>query len=235
MPDRMTMRSPASSTTFVMSRRSEASPRRTSITRTASRLNIFTSLTFCPTMPLSSGIATSVKYFICERSVRNAAIELRSGSSRQPTSARNAPPARVTAMPTGAMSKMPNGSIPLARTTPSTSRLVEVPIRVIMPPMTVKKLSGINSFEAGILAFLATWMTIGIITATTGVLFMIADAMQTKVNSSAMVSKGRVSARAATMRDRWSSAPVRSRPPMMMNMKAMVQGALFDSWLTASL
>ena len=31
-----------------------------------------------------------------------------------------------------------------------------------------------------------------------------------------------------------SSAPVRSNPPMIRNMKAMVQGALFDSTLTAA-
>ena len=83
-------------------------------------------------------------------------------------------------------------------------------------------------------ALRATWMTMGIITATTGVLFMMAEATQTKANIAAMVISGWVSAREDTIRLRWSSAPVRRRPPMMMNMKAMVQGALLDSTPTAS-
>ena len=79
----------------------------------------------------------------------------------------------------------------------------------------------------------ATWITMGIITATTGVLFMIPEATQTKANMPAMVSIGAASARAVTIRLSWFSAPVRSSPPIRMNMKAMVQGALLDSTPTA--
>jgi len=71
----------------------------------------------------------------------------------------------------------------------------------------------------------ATWTMIGIITATTGVLFMKAEASTTKAKRPAIVRRG---LRAALRSASWlmlSSAPVRTSPPMMRNMKAMVQGA----------
>ena len=48
-----------------------------------------------------------------------------------------AKPTSETMMPSGAISKRWNGARPWARATPSTSRLVEVPIIEIMPPSTV--------------------------------------------------------------------------------------------------
>ena len=82
--ERSTTRSPGCNTTSAILRRSDASPRSTSITRTASRLKIGTSLTFMPTSVESSGMATSVKYFICRRPPRKPASEVRFGNSLRP-------------------------------------------------------------------------------------------------------------------------------------------------------
>ncbi len=112
--------------------------------------------------------------------------------------------------------------------------LVEVPISVIMPPRTVKIDNGSSSFEAANPSFLDSWITTGIITATTGVLFMKADAVTTDPNRPATVPLGFRSAPRSNTRVRCSSAPVRTRPPMIRNMKAMVQGAEFDSTLVAT-
>jgi hypothetical protein len=57
-----------------MSRRSEASPRSTSISRTPSRLKSSTSLTLRPIRVEPSGIATSVKNFIPTASDSSAAM-----------------------------------------------------------------------------------------------------------------------------------------------------------------
>ena len=84
-------------------------------------------------------------------------------------------------------------------------------------------------------SLIATWIKIGIITATTGVLFMIAEARMTKPNSMITVSTGWVEMRLETARDMISSAPVLSNPPMIRNMKAMVQGAALDSTPAAAL
>ncbi|OIQ65848.1 hypothetical protein GALL_525910 [mine drainage metagenome] len=79
---RKTTRSPASNATDARSRRSDASPRKTSTTRTDSRLKISTSSTFLPISPESSGTATSVKNFIFDLSLSSADIDCRSGNSR---------------------------------------------------------------------------------------------------------------------------------------------------------
>ena len=63
-----------------------------------------------------------------------AAIDVRSGKRCRPMKYRYAMPTNATGMASGETSKMVNGSIPRARATPSTNRLVDVPIRVIVPP-----------------------------------------------------------------------------------------------------
>ena len=72
-------------------------------------------------------------------------------------------------------------------------------------------------------------MKIGIITTTSGVLLTKADMMQTRIETEASVITGWAPACFAALCPIQSSAPVRTSPPTMMNMKAMVQGAEFDS------
>ena len=79
---RSTTRSPSSSRTAGRSRRSEASPRRTSITRALSRAKMSTPSSPLPTRAEPSGIATSVKNFILLRPDSSCDIESRSGSRR---------------------------------------------------------------------------------------------------------------------------------------------------------
>jgi len=135
---RSTTRSPASSSALGRSRRRLASPRSTSTTRTPSRLNASTPSTPCPIRLLFSGIATSVKYFIFGRSPSRKDIDCRSGTRCLANSAMKIDPTAATARPTGRISKIENGSSPSLRTTPSTRMLVEVPISVSIPPITVK-------------------------------------------------------------------------------------------------
>jgi hypothetical protein len=47
----------------------------------------------------------------------------------------------------GVISKSVNGARPAERATPSTSRLVDVPIRVVSPPMIARYDSGIRSLD----------------------------------------------------------------------------------------
>jgi len=135
---RSTTRSPGWSTTPARSRRSDASPRSTSMTRTPSGLKMSTSSTCRPIRAESSGSATSVKYFILRRSVSSAPIVSRVGRRRGPNRVMNTAPATTSARPRGAISNIEKGASPWPRATPSTSRLVDVPIRVIMPPRMVK-------------------------------------------------------------------------------------------------
>ena len=74
----------------------------------------------------------------------------------------------------------------------------------------------------------ASWIVTGIITTTTGVLETKADEMITKPVSSASTRTGRSSARDSAILVNHCKAPVRTRPPMTINIIAMVQGAGFD-------
>ena len=91
-----------------------------------------------PISVLSSGTATSVKNFIFRRSFSKTPIDWRTGNRRLPNSARNAPPTSSTAMPKGAISNRLKCASPCPAATPSTRMLVEVPINVIIPPITVR-------------------------------------------------------------------------------------------------
>ena len=77
-------------------------------------------------------------------------------------------------------------------------------------------------------------MTTGIITATKGVLFMKALATAIKLNSTITVATGFFSTRLSAMPMISSTAPVRTNPPITMNMNAIVQGAEFDRTPPAS-
>ena len=106
---------------------------------------------------------------------------------------------------------------------------------MIIPPSTVIWLSGISNFDGAEPIFIAIWMTTGIITATKGVLFMKAEAMAMKPNSTTIVVLGRSPTWRSASPITISTAPVRTNPPITMNISAMVQGAEFDSTDTASL
>ena len=80
----------------------------------------------------------------------------------------------------------------------------------------------------------AICMTTGIITATSGVLFMKAEAMATKPNSTTMVVFGRSPTCASAMPITISTAPVRTSPPITRNISAIVQGAGLARTETAS-
>ena len=125
---RSTTRSPSASVTSGNWRRRLSSPRSTSITRMPSRRKIATSITCAPISGEPSGTTTSVKNFIRLRVPSRSAIESRFGMKRGTSSHMVAKPTMATAMPSGAISKRPKGRMPCARATPSTRRLVEVPI-----------------------------------------------------------------------------------------------------------
>ena len=71
---------------------------------------------------------------------------------------------------------MPIGAIPCCCISPDTTRFVEVPITVSVPPRMVAKLIGIRYHEAGWSRFSAQSATCGASIATIGVLFRNADA-----------------------------------------------------------
>mmetsp|Transcript_8519 Transcript_8519/g.21895 ORF Transcript_8519/g.21895 Transcript_8519/m.21895 type:complete len:279 (-) Transcript_8519:59-895(-) len=92
----------------------------------------------------------------------------------------NSIPASATGSPTIPISKSDisnDGSFSFTK--PNTTRLVDVPISVHVPPKIEAKLSGISSFEGENWFTLANPTMTGIIIATTGVLFMNADSTVT--------------------------------------------------------
>ena len=106
----------------------------TSINLTPSRLNNGISVTFEPIKLLPVGIVTSAKNRIFDLSVSKVAMLKRSGRSFGPAKYRYKNVQDTTTIPIGNISKIPNGSNPDARATPSTSRLVDVPKSVSVPP-----------------------------------------------------------------------------------------------------
>jgi hypothetical protein len=118
-----------------MSRRSEASPRRTSIRRTPSRLNSSTSLTLRPISVEPSGTATSVKNFA--RAFRPPACSHGDAVGQEAAAEKqeidHAPGDDDD--PDGRDFEDRERLEPLVRAMPSTSRLVDVPISVSVPPM----------------------------------------------------------------------------------------------------
>ena len=94
-------------------------------------------MTFWPIRGEASGTTTSVKNFIVLRGPSMSTIDSRSGIRSGISTKSSATPTIVMMMPTGAISSRPKGARPFSRATPSTSRLVEVPIIEIMPASTV--------------------------------------------------------------------------------------------------
>ena len=225
---RSTTRSPSASVTSGNCRRRLSSPRSTSITRIPGCLKIETSIAFAPISGEPSGTTTSVKYFIRLRLPSRSAIESRFGRKRGTRIHMVAKPAIITQNPSGAISKSPKGTIPCARATPSTSRFVEVPIIVIIPPSTVWYDSGISSFDGASPIECASCTVTGIITATSGVLLVKAEATAMKSPTSVRTSTLFCAARRETIRAKLLISPVRTSPPDTMNIAAIVQGAGFE-------
>ncbi len=204
----------------------------TSMTRMPSRLKVATSITREPISGDPSGTTTSVKNFMRLRGPSRSAMESRLGRKRGTSSHMVMNPTTVTAIPSGAISKRPNGARPCARATPSTSRLVDVPIMDIMPPSTVRYDSGISSFDGASPMVWASCTVTGIINATSGVLLVKAELTARTSPTSDSTSTLFCAARRDTKRAKVLISPVRTRPPETMNMAAMVQGAGLEKTLS---
>jgi len=81
---------------------------------------------------------------------------------------------------------------------------------------------------------LASCTKTGIMTTTTGVLDTMAEERITKAISAPMAKAGRAAALRLAIWVNQSSAPVRTRAPITMNIEAMVQGAGLDSTIRAA-
>ena len=135
--------------------------------------------------------------------------------------------ARISA--SGVISNKVNPCNPSPRVTPSTSRFVDVPIRVQTPPMIATYDKGISSFDGRAPIVAASWVAMGIRIRTTGVLFMNADASKVNTARPAKVVTGFVAADLVSACVAASSAPVRTSAPEMMNIAAIAMGAKLES------
>ncbi len=84
-------------------------------------------------------------------------------------------PTTATGMPTALISKNPMGSRPASTICPATTRLVDVPIRVVMPPSSAANDSGISSLLTDTCRRAAHDEICGMSMATIGVLLRNAD------------------------------------------------------------
>ena len=107
-----------------------------------------------------------------------------------------------------AKSNMPNCSSPKSLATATTSKLVDVPMVVAMPPTSVAKPIGISTLVAGALARRQALMRIGSKRTTTGVLLTNADST---APTTSVASKERNGARAQA---RPSALPTGSSAPV---------------------
>jgi hypothetical protein len=98
-------------------------------------------------------------------------------------------PTTTIGAPTGVTAKNPSGSSPAASNAPETTRLVEVPIVVSMPPRIVAKESGISRREAATPRRSAHPRTIGAAVATTGVLLTRPDSSATGGNRRSRIGR----------------------------------------------
>ncbi len=108
---------------------------------------------------------------------------------------------------------------------PSTTRLVEVPIKVSVPPSTAMIDSGMSSFLALTPVTSASFIMMGMSTTTTGVLFRKAEAKSAPTRTSTIASRGCFSARfMIASATRWIT-PVRMSAPDNTNIAPMTIGA----------
>src|SRR5690606_21790011 len=123
-------------------------------------------------------------------------------------------------MPSWLNSKMVKPSCPACRAMESTSRLVEVPIRVHTPPNWAAYDSGIRNFDGGSLLATAAAMISGRNTATAAVLLMNADTRAlSSIITSASSQPQRIRAMVSPSR---LSDPLRCSPALSTNIAATV-------------
>lgn len=102
--------------------------------------------------------------------------------------------------------------MPMPSATPATSRLVDEPMSVMLPPRMATKESGIRNRLAAMLAREPIAEITGSMMTTSGVLFMKADSPPAAISSAAMVVSGRMAALLASLRVTPSTAPVWNSP-----------------------
>ena len=124
--------SPFLSSRFLMSDRQNSPPLRIPVIFSPPRLRAATSLTFLPSNSSVRSVASD-RNWVSPVSA-SSPPDSRSGRRKRPSSVIRAIPVSAVTMPTGVISKIENGSSPLRRATPSTSRLVDVPMSVRVPP-----------------------------------------------------------------------------------------------------
>lgn len=102
--------------------------------------------------------------------------------------------------------------IPMSAATDTTSRLVEVPMVVLMPPTSVAKPIGINIPEADVFVRNETLIRIGSNSTTIGTLFTKALSIAPTISVNSSESCGLIRHRRARPRPTGSRAPVRTSP-----------------------
>jgi len=139
------------------------------------------------------------------------------GRSRRPISDMYAIPATTTAAPTGVKSNMEKGPYPCSSSAALIRMFGGVPIRVIKPPSSELKASGIRSREGARPVRRAMSMTTGSSNAATPTLFMNAE-RPAAVSMITMTSRPSLSPESlSTWRPRIPATPVRESPPLKMN------------------
>ena len=195
----------------------------------------FTEPSFFPAKRDSADTVSSVrKKTLPSSSIRSAAL-IRAGSRNRARRSMVAVPTTAATIPTGAISKIEKAGRPCSRATPSTSRLVEVPISVHVPPRIAAYDKGIRSCVGAMPILRASRTAIGMSTTTTGVLFIKAEAAMVPMKNRRSTVLGRSLALEVSQVAAASSVPVRTKAPDRTNMAAMVMGALFEKTPITSL
>src|SRR5690606_17910035 len=155
--------------------------------------------------------ATVISTVYSRASATFCATGRRSGTSHLAKITTNATPTTVTASPTGVITNRPSPEPVCSRSRPLTTRFVLVPMSVTVPPSTAACDRGISSRDTEMPCFLAHSETVGIITATSGVLLRNPDTAATGTISRSCASLtplGRPSRRELSH----LTAPVSRRP-----------------------
>ncbi len=134
----------------------------------------------------------------------------RSGSTFGPMSHRSRIPAEPASTTGRVKSNMPNGASPSREAISATSRLVEVPIVVAMPPMLVANPTGISTPVTDVCVRRQTATSTGSTMATSGVLFMNMLAAATPNSVASSPRRGLRAQKLPSRRATTCSAPVTS-------------------------
>ena len=161
------------------------------------------------------------------RGVVSAIGGVRSGSSRGATSHRNISATPPTIATGTTQSNMPNFSCPRSCAMPTTSRFVDVPIVVDMPPMIVARPIGIMTSETGNFDRSEAPTRIGIRSTTIGVLFMNALSTAPAIRVARVAMNGRDDQALPTTVASGCNAPVVSSAlPTIMSVQIVIKASL---------